>query len=125
MPRTTITATTPGALLSGTPAANALDVTFTAIDSSNGNQTTHNGQLMLLFYNSHATTSYTYTVTSTADRLGRTGDISDTLAAGEYALVGPIPTEGFQQTTGYIYYTASNASVKVLPIQLSGSLLYR
>lgn len=124
--RTTINPFSPAAILSGAPAADALDATFTAIDTSNGNQTLNNGQLMLIFYNSHASTAYTFTVSTVADDLGRTGDITTySLAAGEYAVVGPIPTKGYTQSNGYIYYTASNAAIKVLPVQLRGSLLYK
>lgn len=125
--RTNISATSPAAILSGTPAANSLDVTFTAGDASNGNKTLSNGQLMLMFLNSHATNAYTFTVTSVADpELGRTGDISTySLAAGKYAIVGPVPTKGFTQSDGYIYYTVENAAVKVLPIQLRGSMIYK
>ena len=123
--RTNINATTPAAILSGAPSANALDVSFTAIDNANGNKTAHNGQLMLIFYNSDVS-SGTFTITTVADSLGRTGDITTySLGAGEYAIVGPIPTQGYAQTDGYLYYTGSAATMKVLPVQLSGSLNYR
>lgn len=123
---TVIAPVSPAAILSGSPSANALDVTLTALDASNGNKTLSNGQLLLIFYNSHATNAYTFTVTSQADRLGRTGHITTySLAAGEYAVVGPFPTEGFTDSSGYINYTGENAAVKVLPLQLRGSLNYR
>lgn len=123
---TIVNPTSPAALLSGAPAANALDATFTAIDVGNGNRTLNNGQLMLIFVNSHETNAYTVTVTSVADQNGRTGDITAySLAAGEYAIVGPLKTEGWTQTTGYVHYTAENAAVKVLPVQLRGALIYK
>lgn len=130
MARTNITVQSPGALLAGAPSAGALTATWTAADTSNNNMFDLTGKEVLLVQNTHASSAYTFTITSVADRNGRTGDITTySLAAGETAVVGPIPTEGFQQTgtdKGKIYLTASNAAVKFAVYTFAGAgFIYR
>lgn len=130
MARTNITVQSPGALLAGSPSAGALTLTWTAADTSNNNMADLTGKEIILAWNTHASSAYTVTVTSVADRNGRTGDITTySLAAGEIALIGPVPTEGFQQTgtdKGKIYLAASNASVKFAIVTFAGAgFIYR
>ena len=123
---TNINATNPGSICAGAPAADSLDVTFTAGDVANGNCTTNDGNLILLVKNSHAVTAYTVTVSSVADELGRTGDIATySLAAGDIAFIGPFPAKGWSQTNGKLNYSVSNAAVLVAPMSLRGSMTYK
>jgi hypothetical protein len=119
MPRTTIAAQTPkGPYVSLPPAADSLDVTMTAADVTNKNQTLLNGPLLLIAQNSGAS-AYTVTITSAPDSKLRTGDITAySLAAGDIAAFVINQTEGWLQSDGYLYYEASNAAVKFALLRL-------
>ena len=96
----------------GTIAANGADLTFTAANVADKQQTPINGKITVLVQNSDAATPYTVTFTSIADRRGRTGDISTySLGAGEIAAFEFEP-EGWKQADGMLYYEASNAAIK-------------
>ena len=101
------------------PNALALDYLFTAMDSANGNCIVMNGPLLLLFTDSG---SNTMTITSTAvgDNLGRAVDITTyAVGSGLFSAIYVRP-EGFRQTNGYLYLTASSASVKVAAFACPG-----
>lgn len=106
--------------INGSIAADSLDATFTAADVSNGNSYVATGKEMVIVLNSHASSAYTFTVTSVADDLGRTGDITTySLAAGEYAVVGPVPVRGWRQpSSGKVLIAGSNAAIKFLVIRI-------
>lgn len=120
MPRTTITAQTPkGPYVTLPVTADSLDVTMTAADVSNKNQTLLSGSLLLIAQNSGAS-PYTITLTSIADSKLRTGDITTySMAAGDISCFYIGSTEGWLQADGYLYYEASNASVKFAVLKLS------
>lgn len=120
---TDITPVSP-ASINPTVSADELDAAFTAADASNGNSYTSTGRELIIVLNSHASNAYTFTLTSYADEslLGRSGDITTySLAAGEYAVVGPVPVRGWRQTTGKVLISGSNAAVKFLIIRLPAS----
>lgn len=106
--------------INGSLAADSVDVgPGTAVDVANGNSTMHPGGRGVYFIvqNTHASSPYTFTVTSVADGLGRTGDHANySLAAGEIAMFGPYPATGWVQTNGTILFTGSNAAIKVTPV---------
>ncbi len=104
----------------GTYGAGTVDVTMAAADVANGNQWACSGNDLLVAHNTGAS-AYTVTVTSVADPItNRTGNITTySLAAGDYAVFGPFGAVGWQQSDGYIYVDASNASVKLGVVQLS------
>lgn len=106
--------------INGTLAADSVNVApGTAIDNVNGNSTMHPGGRGVYFIveNTHATNPGTFTVTSVADELGRTGDHSAyELAAGEVGMFGPYPSKGWVQSDGTIRYTGSAATMKVTPV---------
>lgn len=86
--------------------------TFAAADNANGNAFALAPNDILLLFNSTGGT-LTATLTSVADKLGRTGDITAVnLAAGAYAVFGPIQLDGWKQTDGNFYLTASAVGVK-------------
>ena len=115
--RTTVTPLTPVSV-KGSISANAADITWTAVDVSNGNRFVPSGRDLILFYNSHASNAYTCTVTSAADELGRTLDVTYTLQAGEVGCFGPYQQLGWRQSDGYVYITGENAAMKVCIIRL-------
>jgi len=119
MPRTTITAQQPqGPWVTLPPAADALDLTMTAADVANKNQTLLNGPLLLIAQNSGAS-PYTITLSSIADSKLRTGDITAySLAAGDIAAFWINRTEGWLQADGYLYYEASNVAVLFAVLKL-------
>lgn len=98
---------------SGTYPTTGAALTFTAADTSNKERFVLTGKEVVLVWNTGGS-SYTYTVTSTADPQGRTGDISTvSLAAGVIHAIGPLGLSGWRQSTGgYLYLEASNAAVK-------------
>jgi len=123
--RSEIVSVQPGALLGGTVQAGALTKAFTDCDADNGNKTTLTGTELFLVWNTDSG-AQTITFSSVADSMGRVGDIANySVAANGHAIVGPFPTAGWQQVDGDIYYLASDAKVKVLPLKLSGSMIYR
>lgn len=123
--RQTLTAQAPGAILAGAPSAGSLTLAFTAADTTNFEEVVLTGNEMLLVWNSGAS-PYTVTINTTADEKGRVGDITAySLAAGEHALIGPIPVQGFAQSNGKLYFQASNVAVKYAVIQPRGQLFYK
>lgn len=99
--------------------ANAADFTFVGGDAANGYEFTHTGREIVLVYNSDGSNPYTATIKSSADELGRTGDITTySLAAGEYAAFGPFPVLGWRQTSGKMNLDASNNAIKFAILRL-------
>lgn len=114
MARTQIAATTPVGPYPTLPvAADSLDVALTAADVANGNYVTFPGsQALLIVQNSDAANPYTFTITSSADSLGRTGDVETySLAAGELAVI-LLQRTGWVQSNGQLYLNAENAAIK-------------
>lgn len=109
MPRQTLTA----AQANGPwPVLNdAVTVTATAANATDKEQVVYSDRLLLLARNSGAS-SRTVTVTSIAHpETKRTGDITETIPAGEMRLLGPFHIDGFKQSDGYLYLEASHAEV--------------
>ena len=109
--------------INGTIAAGAAALTFTACDNVNGNSTVLTGREMIVVNNTGGTAA-TITVSSTADALGRTGDITAySVPAAGFALLGPFPLAGWKQqgSPPTLLYTASAATMKVAVIQLPPS----
>ena len=126
MPRTNLTVQATAPILNGAPAANALDITMTAADTVNFNSFSMTGNEILIAQNTHASTAYTITVNTVADKHGRVGDLSAyQLEAGDIAAYGPIPLEGFVQTDGKLNFQANNAAIKFGVLQVRGTLLYK
>ena len=88
-------------------------LTFTAADTSNFERFVLTGTEVVLVWNTGAS-PYTYTVTSTADPQGRTGDITTAaIAAGAIHALGPFALDGWRQSAGgYLHIQASNTAVK-------------
>ena len=111
MPRTSLVAA-----VTAKPAAwstTGTVVTMTAIDTGNGNSVPATGNDFLIVQNSGGS-PYTFTLTSVADPQGRTGDVAAaSMAAGEVRIFGPLPSMGWQQSDGALYFTANNAAIKV------------
>lgn len=62
------------------------------------------------------------TITSVADPFGRSGDITEAVAAtgddGDYAVFGPFAVAGWQQEDGYLYFEADDANLEFAVIQI-------
>lgn len=119
MARATLTRTTPlGPYPSLQPAANALDVTMTAADTSNLNQILLDGPVIVLAQNTGGV-AYTVTITSAVDPQNRTGDITTySIDAGDIVALKLDQVAGWKQTDGYLYLQASNVAVKLGAIRL-------
>jgi hypothetical protein len=94
--------------------ANALDFTWVAAGASfadGAGFTLQEGDI-LLAYNPDIS-AHTITITSVADALNRTGDITSySLGAGEYCVFPQFKKEGWAQTTGLLHFATDNALVQ-------------
>lgn len=100
--------------------ANSRDVAFTAAGASfaDGSSFPITGRELLLVHNGNAG-AQTVTISSVADDLGRTGDITTySIGIGEYALFGPFKKEGWGQSTGALHFAASAADVEFLVVRV-------
>ena len=98
--------------------ATGADFVFTAADSVNGNSFVSTGRELLLVHNTGGS-AYTVTVSSVADGLARTGDITAySVGAGLFSMLGPFLQPGWQQSDGTVHVTASNAAVTLAVIRL-------
>jgi|SRR5688572_19967878 len=113
MARVTLTKQTPVGPYPTLPvAANSLDVTFTAADTTNFEQFLADGKNLVLVRNTHATNPGTVTFTSSADPQGRTGDITTySLGAGE-VMAFLFKRPGWMQSDLYIYMQASATTMQ-------------
>jgi hypothetical protein len=117
-------ALTPQTLLGSYPAlpltANAADVTFTAAGASfaDGAGFPLTGGEILLAKNANAG-AQTVTITSVADELKRTGDITTySIGIGEIAVFGPFDIKGWRQSDGKLYIAASAADISFAVLKL-------
>lgn len=89
-------------------------VTMTATDTTDDERIVLTGREIVICRNSGAT-QRNITFTSTADRFGRTNDLTDTIEAGEIKVYGPgLAIEGWNSVdTGvtYLYCEADHADV--------------
>ena len=100
-------------------ASNGANFVFTAADSANGNSFVSTGRELLLVQNSAGSTGYTVTVTSVADSLSRTGDITTySVSAGLFSMFGPFAMTGWKESDGTVHVTASNAAIKFAVVRL-------
>ena len=107
MARTVLTKTTPPGAYAGTSTA----VTATAADVANGNSFPLVGGEIILIRNTDASPQ-TWTATSIANSIGRVEHITaESIAAGVVRVWGPAKLEGWRQTDGSFYLTASSALV--------------
>lgn len=92
------------------PTAGVL-ATVTAADATNKNETPFAGKFIIIARNSGASTR-AITINSVADAVQqRSGDISDTIAAGATKTYGPFSAEGFRQSGGVLHFEAAHAEV--------------
>lgn len=92
--------------------AGGLTIAATAPTDTAGFEYTATGREIVILQNSGAS-PYTFTLVSSADPYGRTGDVTNySLAAGEFAILAPQPT-GYA-SSGKITITVSNVAVKIL-----------
>lgn len=107
MPTTALTATAK----TGAYATALGSLTMMAADVANGNHFVATNNDLIIAWND-SVTPYTVTVTSTLLN-GRSGTITtQAIAADEILIFGPTRNHGWQQPSGVIEVSASNASVK-------------
>lgn len=94
-----------------------LAVTETACDNVNGNLFPFTGKEILWVHNTDVGTQ-TFTVTSVADSLGRTGDINAySMATGTFAAIDLTQIAGWKQTSGNLLLACSAATVKFVVLR--------
>lgn len=116
MARTAVTKTTLIGPSFSTIATDALDVTWTASDTTNFNSVAfgNSGRMLILFRNTSTTTAYTVTINSFADAslFFRTKDITTySLGAGEVAHFVVVRL-GWEQADNTLYLAGSNAAIE-------------
>jgi hypothetical protein len=89
-------------------------LTETAEDTTNHTAIAVTDKTVIVIHNTHASSPFTYTITSVADAShGRTGDITTAaIAAGVIRIIGPLGLDGWRQTDGNLYVSASDVTVK-------------
>lgn len=119
MARTAIAIQTPPGSYPVLPlGALAAQLTFAASDNVNGNSFVSTGRELLLIQNT-AGVAGTITVTSVADSLQRTGDITTySIPASGFAMLGPFGQTGWKQTDGTVYVNTSASTVNVAVVRL-------
>lgn len=97
--------------------ATAATIAFTASDATNFERALFTGKESIIWFNS-GVTGRLCTVTSVAlPPSNRTGNLTVTVAAGAYAIFGPLSLDGFRQSDGYIYFQAAHADMLVAVVQ--------
>lgn len=101
------------------PAANSLDVVFTAADVANKDSFVASGNDLVLAWNTDGVNPHTVTASSVADEKKRTGDVTAySIGAGEIVVLGPFKKAGWMQPSGHVHLDASDAAVKFAVIAL-------
>jgi hypothetical protein len=119
MPATVIN---PASLIGSYPtlpiAAGGADIAFTAADVTNGNQTPlTNSKTVIIAYNTD-TVAHHVTISSVADSLSRTGDITSySVAADKVSAFGPFQTTGWANS-GNLLFSADSALIGFAVINL-------
>src|SRR5690242_11662715 len=100
-------------LKSNTYAVQAGDLAVTmASDTGNGNTFAATGREIIIAQNTDAS-PHTFTITSTQDHLGRTGDITTySVPANTVAAIQMTSLEGWQQSDKTVQLSSSHATLK-------------
>lgn len=116
MARTLLTKT----VAPGSYPTDGVALTLAAADITNKNEFTMEGDDLLVVRNDDAA-AQTVTITSVADDMGRTGDITaDSLAADAWCIYGPFrDTKGWAQAGRRLYLEASSVNIKFAVVKLS------
>lgn len=110
--QTPLTPITPlGPYVTGQPSATTLNFAFTACDASAGNSFPISGREVLLVENT--STTATFTISSAADALGRTNDVTAySLGMGLFSAFNfRGGTVGWKQGDNTVHLACSNASI--------------
>lgn len=84
----------------------------TAANATDKEQMKLTGRELLIARNAGATPRVV-TITSVPDpETGRSGDITESVPAGEMYVLGPFAVQGFKQTDGNIYFEAAHSDIK-------------
>lgn len=110
---TPITTQTPVGPYPGSVSAGSLDITMTAADNVNGNSFVITGHEILLIWNTDSA-AHTVTISSVADSLGRTGDVTSysvgATTHSAFSFLGGV--NGWQQPGGTVNFTANSNLIK-------------
>jgi hypothetical protein len=98
-------------------AADAFEKAGVAADASNFEEVAFTGREIVIAFNSGAT-GRLVTIESVADERNRTGDLTETVGAGNFAIFGPLEVRGFKQSNGMLNFRAAHAEVKFIVLRL-------
>lgn len=91
-------------------------LTFTPGDVANGNKFQLTGREIILVRNVSVDTDFDFTVPSTPDSLGRTGDLVDTVPFGA-TMICMLGVRGWKQDDGQLYMTVEDASLEIAVVR--------
>jgi hypothetical protein len=83
---------------------------WTAADTVNGNSFVYTGRDLVLIRNRSAS-SKTAVIRSSADPFNRTGDVTVSLMAGQFKVVGPLIAIGWKQADSSIWLDSASNEV--------------
>lgn len=86
-------------------------------DATNGNDVVHTGREYIIARNTGASAA-TLTVHSSPDSFGREGDLSESIAAGDYVVTQVFPVEGWQQSDGRLHIDVSAVDIELVVVRL-------
>ena len=96
----------------GAVVANALDLTWTPADATNGNSFPLTGSEILLIWNTDSA-AHTFSITSVADNFGRTGDVTTySVGAGVISSYSfRAGANGWIQSDGTVHLPAASSAL--------------
>lgn len=92
-----------------------------ATPAPDGNKFAASGLDLLLIRNTGASAHDVTLLSVALPRFGRTGDVTESIPAGEYRAFGPLPTLGWQQSDNAIYVDADDAEIELAVLALATS----
>lgn len=100
----------------GSYTVNFATLAFVGTDAANGNDFQAGGADMLLLHNDTGA-AVGFTVLATYDSFGRVQHMTGTIAAGAYAMIGPLADVGWRTQQGTIEFL-TDAAIKAAVIAL-------
>lgn len=99
--------------VAGQYAASGKTLAWSDADVASGNRFASTGREILMARNTSGTPQLVTVISVPDARIGRSQDQVLTIEAGDVAIFGPFPTNGWQQTDGYIWVLALSTAVKL------------
>ena len=93
------------------------DLTLAAADATNENHFVASGKDLIIVKNDNAG-AQTIEIDGTVDAYGRTVTVTKSIAAGAFAMFGPVPSAYWANSSGQIVLDPSHVDLKIAVISL-------